>query len=456
MARNDISQEPNFSLKDRIARRVGVCLRHIRSDHLVRWNWPGVFGAVLVVAAFNATAPLLITDSSFAETIITPLTGQSAWTAEDRRSFFDVSEGMSVRAGEILRKSGWTGRWNAGSTRYSGTNDAYLEIRTKAEFTHPTLTGGARKTLYVRATLVRSAEKARAGAVEFGKAYEQISAQSTKTDKFRLVDSQSLGLGEDSGLFTVEITPKLGQKRTLVAAYFVKGNWFISIDEARDVETVKAAIHALARGLDDPETTDQVGGGASVSPPEPIVKPDPATGTEARDNPEEDPDNGVSIKDRLAGDEEGQLKDFEQFFYRVEIPQDKRLVVFESPALNAPVMVRLLPDAGDLRVLGLQRAAGLLWANLCAGNQCGWALAKYLHRQSNMPPEGGGNVEVAFPEVNVFMDPSVESWRVSAVHSGERFTPTTVVTDDNGETWIRICGTNWCGWAASEFFARVK
>ncbi|WP_132546323.1 hypothetical protein [Rhodovulum euryhalinum] len=367
------------------------------------------------------------------------LTAHSSWSDEDLATFVETSEAMSLAAGDVLRAAGWQGTWDSGKRTYDGMNSAYMEFGTKAAFSHPQFTGGRRTTLFVRTTMVRDADKASAGAASFARYMEGIAQHSDQGTTYRLVENRPLGLGSDSRIFVVEQTKKtvVGKVRTemQVAAYFVSGRWMVSVEDAADAVAVEAAMRALAQGLSAPRAP--VGGGAGSA-----------------EDSAEAPDEAW-IEDRLSESAEAEMTGFDQFFYRVEIPEDQALLLLEAPSAGALEVIRLLPGATDLRVRGLDRSEGLLWADLCAGAQCGWAVAHHLRRQAPIAPNRARYVEAAYPEVNVFLEPSVRSGYMGKVEAGQRFEPGVTATDENGDTWVRICGEGWCGWAGEEFFTHV-
>jgi len=60
---------------------------------------------------------------------------------------------------------------------------------------------------------------------------------------------------------------------------------------------------------------------------------------------------------------------------------------------------------------------------------------------------------VAFPELNVFVDPNVESEQVGTLVKGDLAEVSKRFTDIDGVEWGYICAEKMCGWVATEFLA---
>lgn len=207
-------------------------------------------------------------------------------------------------------------------------------------------------------------------------------------------------------------------------------------------ETVSQGILGSALGSEPFEVCNDIKGTAApiaVSPSEPTNTSDEGT---------------LVIK--LADPDDAELGNIDTFFYRVAIHPGKKLALMKKPSLKSKVMAVLPNGARDIRLRKLGYAGGRKWVNLCAGRKCGWAVARYFRRQEKRPSNRGTVLEVAFPEINIFVQPRVESRIIRSLVEGSRVALRETIPGKYEDGWIRVCGSGWCGWAGREFFTPVR
>lgn len=171
--------------------------------------------------------------------------------------------------------------------------------------------------------------------------------------------------------------------------------------------------------------------------------------------PKDTSDEGT-IEIKLADPQSGELKDFEEFFYRVAIPPGKYLPLLSQPSKKTREITKLRNDAKDIKIKKIGRVKRTMWANVCTSSYCGWVYANYLRRQSKISSRRIQLVEVAFPTVDIFRRPSVNSQKIKSLISARRVTLKETIKNANDENWIKICGIGWCGWAEQEYFNPVR
>ena len=128
----------------------------------------------------------------------------------------------------------------------------------------------------------------------------------------------------------------------------------------------------------------------------------------------------------------------------------------KEPSARSTMVAALPNGTRDIRIRKLGYVGDKKWANLCASRKCGWAIAKHLRRQPEKSSNNIGRVEVAFPEVYVFSEPTVNSRKIQSLIGGKRVALKEIITNADGDGWIRICGKGWCGWAGQDFFNPVQ
>lgn len=223
---------------------------------------------------------------------------------------------------------------------------------------------------------------------------------------------------------------------------FVASSKTIKCPPGQVAETVSRGIFGSALGSGPFEVCSDIKGSTppiSVSPPEPTDTSDEGT---------------VEIK--LADPDDAELGDIDTFFYRVAIPPGKKLALMKKPSLKSKVMATLANGTRNIKLRKLGYAGGRKWANLCTSGKCGWAIARHFRRQERRSSNRGTLMEVAFPEINIFVRPSVESRIVRTLVEGSRVALKKTRSDKHGEGWVRVCGSGWCGWAGKEFFAPAR
>lgn len=406
---------------------------------------------------------------STAATIVDRSGAHPSWSKAELTDFKNTVDGTVIGAAKRLQAAGWLGNWTAGKTQYDAKKETHLYLGTKAAVKHADHTRGKPTGMFISFWRLKDGQNTAEKIDNVENHYGNIARLSDKYRSYRLANEENLGFGEYSRVFTVESRNKTSgtaRAKTIAAGFVVDGNWIIQIEKATNPVAVKAVIVALHQSFSN---GGAVGDGRQSNSGTEIARDDEPAGRQGSDRPRPSrTDTGTqsanvsglgdtsaktpSIGDRMADPTGGQLKDFEQFFYRIDIPSDKSLIMYETPSTSAPEVIRLLPGANDLQVNRLRQAEGRVWANLCASSQCGWSIANYLRRDKKRSEAGFGFVEVAYPEVNLFTEPTVESPLIGVLKQGEKYKPDLVETDKEGIDWIRICGSNWCGWAAREYF----
>jgi|GEM_PF-5568110 len=390
-----------------------------------------LFGAAIVTSLAPAMAATLLTGKRHPN-----------WSQQESQNFLKTINGITKLAAQSLSADGWRGKWNLGSKAFDDRKPTYLMYRTKAGFENSRYTDG-RSSMMIRFTMYKKAKDANGNTEYLNKYYRNISQQSNKNFSYSLVRADNLGVGSNSNLFVLKTTSKFGFKdakgkvkessTTKVVAVFVSDQWQILIGEAYDPATVKPVILALIEGLGRQNNTAITRN--RVQPAKP-----------------KDTSNEGTVEIKLANPDDAELGNIETNFYEVAVPSGKKLALMKKPSVRSSVVAALPNGTRDIRVRKLGYVGNKKWANLCASRKCGWAVAKHLRRQNQKSSNNIKFVEVAFPEVYVFEKPTVNSQKIKSLTGGRKVALKEIITNANGDGWIRVCGTGWCGWAGQEFF----
>lgn len=413
------------------------------------------FTAACLTTAISFFALALLSLPANTATLIDRSGAHPSWSKEQLTDFMNTIDGTVIGAAKILKPDGWLGDWTAGNIQYNAKKAEFLYLRTKAQVKHSTHTRGKSTDMAIAFRRLKDGQDSTSYIPTLEARYQGFVDLSDKYRSNTISKAENLNAGDYSKLIIGKSKNKsTGRALTFTGGYILDGNWIIEIYKARNPDAVKTVLLALHQAFS--------GSGTDSRPVQPVRPPSVSenpTGNRDRtqlansDGLGDATEDRTSVDDRMADPTGGELEDFEQFFYRIEIPEGKKLVVFEDPSLNAEEIIRLLPGANDLQVNKLEQTEGRVWASLCASSQCGWVIADYLRRDKKRSEAGFGFAEVAYPEVNLFTDPTVQSPLIGVLKQGEKYKPDLVVTDDDGADWIRICGGNWCGWAGREFFS---
>lgn len=369
-----------------------------------------------------------------------------SWSQQDVKDFFSAMNAAGRSAKSALRTSGWRVNWRVGSREFDPRKSTHMLYRTRISLEQ---TGRTNSQVRMMLYLVRhrSAANAIKNTGFVNRTFLATARKSNAYVKNELVKQYDLGLGNLSSLLVFRATGKLGLRgkdgkkkfssKTSVAATAVANNWSVIISEAHDEAAVKAVMTALYNAYS--------GARQSISTPV-----SPSKSTESRK-----PDK-AGVKIRLANPKSGELEDFENFFYAIKIPYDKRMLVLNRPDRFAGEVTRLRNGARNIRIKKLDRVKGRLWANICGPGYCGWAVAKHLRRQRLKSVGRRKYIEAMYPEINVFARATVNSRKLRSLFARQRVELIKTIYGEDGYKWVRICGRNWCGWATSEFFKPVK
>lgn len=368
------------------------------------------------------------------------------WSQQDSKEFLGAINAAARVAKRSLITAGWTVQWNTGSKAFDNGKATHLIYRSKAGFRNSRYTSGRTKMM-IHFTMFKEARDANGNANQLNKYYRNISQRSDTLNNYTLVRSENLGFGSSSNLFVIKATSKIGIRdasgkkkygsSTKVVAIFVSDQWQIVINEAYNPTAVKAVMLALIEGLGRQNNTEFTR--SRVQPAEP-----------------RDTSNEGTVEIKLANPNDAELGNIETSFYEVAIPSGKKLALMKEPSVRSTVLTALPNGTRNIQIKKLGYVGDRKWANLCTAGNCGWAIAKHFRLQNQNSSNRLGHVEVAFPEVYVFSKPTVNSRKIRSLNGGQRVALKEIKTNANGDGWIRVCGTGWCGWAGQGFFDPVQ